>query len=435
MNPTFAAGAPVTRVRASRAQESRWRGSAFDTVNRVYRLRGPLEPGPLGEALAVVIGRHEALRCSLHHEGDLMMWIHPEVPTPLRHVAAPGSTPAEREAWLSSWLAEEVRRPFDRGEAPLLRVTLVRLDEADHVLVIVVDHIISDGWSVEVLVRELSAAYRAAIGEETEPPAAAGQYPEWVARQRAAFSEELLAARADFWRDRFPGGPQDVAVWLSGYRAPEEAPSGRAGVIEAVLDDEITGALRRAARRLRVTLNVLTATVLVRQLQKDTGQERIALSTSSASRFGPETASMIGYLASTIWVPTTLGGAEDLPAAMRAFHRDMLDAIAKSDVPARAVFERLWGRDARALMDQVPQVGFLCTPFWGESLVLPGVDVEASEIDDGCADAALSMYLTDRGSRIEVQARYEPETLEDGYPRSRLDDYVAGLVEVAGRFG
>lgn len=436
VTPRSAASAVVTReVRASVAQEMRWRGSAISLVNRVYRLRGRLSPDALREALATVTARHEALRCSLHHDGELRMRVYRTVPTALSCIAAQGRTLAEREAWLGAWVTEEIGRPFERGEPPLVRATLARLDEEDHVFVLVIDHIISDGWSVELLAREISEAYRAAIGEEAALPADVHQYPGWVAQQRAALTEERLAARTAFWAAKFPGGPVDTAVWLSGYRAPGAAVQGRAGIIEATLGEDATSGLRQAARDLQVTLYVLTATVLVRLLQKEAGQERITLSTSAASRFSPQTASMIGYLATTIWVPTTLAGAGDLRTAVRAFQHDLLDAMAKSDVPARMVFERLWGPEARALMDAVPQAGFLCTPFWGESLAFPGIDVEATEIDDGSADCTLSFYLTDRGSRIEVQERFVPEALEHRYACGLLDSYLADLQAVAAQAG
>jgi hypothetical protein len=436
MPVTPPAGAPVVRqVRASYAQELRWGGSAFGAVNRVYRLRGALSVDALRAAFATVTDRHEALRCGFRYDGALMMRVHRQVPPPLCCVEAPGAERAERQAWLAAWLGEEVTRGFERGRPPLMRATLVRLDSQEHALVLVIDHIISDGWSIDLLARELGVAYRAAIGEDVSLPADVRQYPDWVVLERAALTEEHLAARSAFWRERFPGGPEDVAVPLSGYRPAPEPGDGTAGIIDVPLDPELTDALRRAARNLGVTLYVLTATALVLLLQEDCGQERITLSTSSASRFNPETATMIGYLATTIWVPTTLGRARDLPAAVLAFQRDLIEVLARSDVPARLAFQRLWGPQARALMDRVPQVGFLCTPFWGESLALPGVEVDASELDDGGADAAFSVYLFDRRSSIDVQARFMPDVLEDGYARRLLDGYVATLARAARRFG
>jgi hypothetical protein len=400
-------------------------------VNRVYRLRGPLAVDALAEAFTILTARHEALRCSLHEDAsELVMQVRSTVPQPLARVDSEGWT----EAALSAWLAEETTRPIDRGTAPLLRATLARLGHDDHVLVIVLDHIISDGWSVELLAHELSIAYQVALGLDATLPGEVQQYPAWVAQQRAALTDERLAARAGFWRDRFPGGPEETAVWLSGYRAPSEPAQASVGVVETVLDQDLTDRLRHAARRLRVTLNVMTAVVFVRLLQRDTGQERITLSTSSASRFSPDTATMIGYLATTIWIPTTLAGADELPAAVHAFQRDMLEVMAQSDVPARTVFERLWGPQARELMNAVPQVDFLCTPFWGGSLTFPGICVTASEHDDGSADGALSMYLSDRDSHIEVQVRFVAEAFKEGYARRMLEGYVADLTAVADQF-
>jgi hypothetical protein len=425
----------VRRVRASSAQEGRWRGSAFDVVNRVYRLRGPLDAAALHAAFADVTERHESLRCSLSEDGELFLRVHTDVPPPLTTIDAQGETVPEREAWLHTWLTAETTRPFDRETPPLMRATLVRMGPDDHVLAIVLDHIISDGWSVEVLAGELGNRYQAALGAEVPALDELFQYPDWVVEERAVRTEERLAARTDFWRDKLPEGPGDVAVWLSGYRDAGDAEPETTGLLETVLDKDLTEGLRRTARRLRVTLNVLTATVLIRLLQRDTGQERITLSTSSASRFSPDTASMIGYLATTIWIPSTLRGATDLPAAARGFQQDMHEVMAKADVPARHVFERLWGLSARSQMDALPQVGFLCTPFWGEALDLPGIDVAAEEFDDREADGTLSVYLTDRGSHIELQVRFFQETLVDGYAERLLAEYLADLSAAVAEHG
>jgi hypothetical protein len=317
----------------------------------------------------------------------------------------------------------------------LIRATLIQLDDDDHALVLVIDHIIADGWSADLLARELSVAYREAIGEAAALPAEIHQYPDWVAHEWETFTEEYLTTREAFWRDRFPVGPTDVAVWLPGYRGRADSSRRLVEVIKGDLGETTTIGLREAASRLHVTLYVLTASVLVRLLRNETGQERVTLSTSSASRFSPQTASMIGYLATTIWVSTTIAAGDDLRATTEAFRSSLLEVITMADVPARAVFERLWGRNARALMSAVPQVDFLCSPFWGDSLQLPGLDIEASEFEDCSADGALSVFLTDYGSRIEVQVRSVAGEFEEGYPRTLLDRYLSDLTALAGASG
>jgi hypothetical protein len=416
---------------ASIGQELRWRSSGPQVANRVYRLRGPVDPVALQRALALLVRRHEALRCSLHGNGGLRMLVHPEAPAPLRQIPAQGDSLAAREAWLAAWIEEEVRTGFDRGSPPLLRASLVRLDEEDYALILVVDHIVTDGWSVEILAREIGEEYGEAVGGSPSARGEVAQFPAWVEEEREAVTEERLDSREEFWRGKCPGGPGDLGVWLPGYRPPaDDARPERTGLL---LPADLSDAIKEAARSLRVTLYVLTATLLARLLQQESGEERVTLASASATRLDAETASMVGYLDRSIWVPTTLGGHEDLGAATEAFQWDLLEVIEMADVPPRALFERMWGPDARERMMSVPQIGFLCAPFWGDSLSLPGVEVVAGEADDGAVDGPLSVFLAARSAALEVQVISIPGTLPDGYSRELGERYVAELTAVAER--
>ncbi len=416
----------IREVRASEAQDIRWRGSPFDVGNRLYRLRGPFDPEAFGPAIAEVIARHEALRCSLHEHGELLMRIYADAPTPFEYVVADGATLADRETWFDEWLRKEIHRPFDRGCVPLFRAAVVRLGEMDHALLLVIDHIVSDGWSIEILVREISDFYCKVIGKSTRAAKEVGRYSDWIAHERSTLNAERWSQREAYWRQKFPGGPQDLEVRLPVQRASEGI-TGPVELIDLELDHGTAEGLRQTAQRMRVTLFVLTATVLVRLLQRELGQERITLSTSYASRFSPATTSIIGYLARTVWIPTRPGPTLDLTEAAHVFQEDLLEVVEQADIPVRSVFQRLWGPDARRLMSEVPQVDFLCGPFWGSSLAIPDVEVHARELHDGGSDGLLSVSLADHGSRIDVQIASAPGLLVDGFAEGLARGYVADL--------
>jgi hypothetical protein len=360
------------------------------------------------------------------------MRVYGEIPTPFRFIVADGG--ADRESWLRGWLATEIGRSFEPESPSLVRATLIQMDDDEHVLVIVIDHIVSDGWSIDVLIGDLSAAYRAEVGQGPPLAGSADQYPDWVVEERAATTEEHIADRTKFWASKFPGGPEDVIVNLSGFVGFQDTGDQPSEVVRAALDATQTAALREAARNLGVSVFVLTATVFTWLLQRDTAQQCITLSTSSASRFSPHTASVIGYLARSIWVPTTLDGADDLPTATRAFQRDLFEVVAHADLPPRVLFRRMWGPDFRARMNALPQVDFVCAPLWGESLELPGIEVSASEVEDEAGDGALAVYLTERPSVLEMEIRWSPGALADGYARALLDAYRADLAQAAAQF-
>lgn len=423
----------IREVRASDAQEIRWRGSPFDVGNCVYRLRGPLVPEAFGPAFAEVIARHEALRCSLHEQGEeLLMRIYADVPPLLEYVVADGASLADREMWLEGWLEEEIHRPFNRGRPPLLRAALIRLDEMDHVLLLVIDHIVSDGWSIEILAREISDAYRRAIGELVPSAQEVGRYSDWVAQERSILSSERRAQREAYWQRKFPNGPRDLEVRLPVQGESEgSATLGPVELIDLTLDRSVAEGLHQVSQQMRVTLFVLTGTVLVRLLQREVDQDRITLSTSYASRFSAAATSIVGYLARTVWIPTRPAPNLDLSEAARVFQMDLLETIEHADIPVRSVFQRLWGPNARELMKEVPQVDFLCAPFWGDSLTIPGVEVDARELHDGESDGLLSVSLADRGSRIDVQVASAPGLLAGGFAERLARRYVDDLTALA----
>jgi Condensation domain len=423
-------------VRASPAQELRWRSSSYQLANRVYRLSGPLDVAALEEAFASLVARHEALRAGFElRGGELLMHIRSQVPTPLFFVDARDRPTSERETAVQRCIDAQLGRPFEREIPPLIRATLIQVDEGEHVLVVSIDHLVADGWSIDVIARDLSRFYRQALGEVLPPAPPPMQYPDLAARQWEDVTEERLAALADFYGRLFPNGPADMGVRLPGWEGP--ASSGgepaRGVALNAHVGRDATAGLRRAARKLRVTLFGLTATVFARQLRRESGQERVTLSTSFAGRTGVGARSMIGYVARSLWVPTTPCGTDDLALDARVFQRDLLDVIRSADIPPRVAFERIWSVEQRAEMNLVPRADFLCMPFWGDALALPGIRVEPVDADEGVAEAAVLISLTDRGSHMDALLQFAPAQLEPAYARSLFQDYLDCLDAVAAR--
>jgi hypothetical protein len=428
---TVASGAGALRkVPASWSQRLRWGGSRFDVVNWTYRLRGPLDRRALQMAISAVVARHDALRSSFEEDERLMMCVHREVSAPLAFLEAEGGNLEERECWVSKWLAEEIQVGFDREVAPLFRAVLVSLDEADHVLLLLADHIVTDGWSLQVIGEDLGWFYRDATGTEKSSLPPAYQYSDWMAHQDKELTAEHVASRVGFWKQIFPNGPADLGVSLPAYQDLSEGPERRALNIERVVSARLTDGLRRAASQARVTLFALAGTILVRALEEFTGQDRITLSTSSASRFDERTIGMVGYLATTVWIRTDFSRALSLADQARTFQSDLFAVVEMSDVPTRGVFERLWGPEVRKLTDRVPQVDFLCSEFWGDSLVIPGVEIEATEVHTGEADGALGVFLTVRRAGIDVQIVCVPGELDVDQVSQFADQYVAALGNV-----
>ncbi|HEX7243518.1 MAG TPA: condensation domain-containing protein, partial [Longimicrobiaceae bacterium] len=204
----------ATRFPLSFAQQRLWFLHQLDPASPLYnmfsasRLHGPLDAAALGRALAEIVRRHEALRTGFAAEGG----------EPVQVIAPPGSWrleaedlggpgAAEREAEVQRRVHAEATRPFDLA-GPLFRARLLRVGPEEHVLLLCVHHIVSDGWSMEVLVRELDALYTAFLRGEPSPlPGLPLQYADFAVWQRERLRGPGLEAHLAFWREQLAGAP------------------------------------------------------------------------------------------------------------------------------------------------------------------------------------------------------------------------------------
>ncbi|HEX2191327.1 MAG TPA: amino acid adenylation domain-containing protein, partial [Longimicrobiaceae bacterium] len=184
-------------------------GSAAYNMPAALRIRGPLDAEALRRALSEVVRRHEALRTAIGFGGgEPVQVVRDPAPFPLETVDLRGRPEAEREAELLRRAREEAARPFDLEEGPLVRATLLRLGDEDAALLFTMHHVVGDGWSVGLLVREVSALYYAlARGEEPRLPPPAVQYADFAAWQREWLRGDVLDAQVAWWRERLAGAP------------------------------------------------------------------------------------------------------------------------------------------------------------------------------------------------------------------------------------
>src|SRR5215207_166577 len=184
-------------------------GSAAYNIPAAVRLGGALDTTAFGRALTEVVRRHESLRTTFAvRDGQPVQLIHPAGPLELP-VTDLGHLGAElREAEARRLAAVEARRPFDLARGPLLRVQLLRLAAEEHVLLLTMHHIVSDGWSMGVLVKEAAALYRAFAAGRPSPLAELPvQYADYAAWQRGWLQGEVLESQIAYWREQLAGAP------------------------------------------------------------------------------------------------------------------------------------------------------------------------------------------------------------------------------------
>jgi amino acid adenylation domain-containing protein len=274
-------------------------------ITGAARIGGPLDVGALRTALHHTALRHEVLRTSLRElDGTVLQVVAPTPDVPL--------VPVDAEDW-ARVVAEEAGRAFDVTSDPLWRVTLVRAADDDHVLVLDLHHVIADGWSLDLLLREVAERYGALVAGTAAPPAPAPlQYADFARWQRDRAADDL-----PFWR-----------TYLDGAVAPElptdrPRPARQTYRGDTVPLDLPADAIRAAARNAGTTAFTVLATALATVLTKLTGQHDVTIGTPAAGRDDPALAGVLGFVVDTLPLRATTTPATTLGEALASMRANV----------------------------------------------------------------------------------------------------------------
>jgi amino acid adenylation domain-containing protein len=305
------------------------------------RLTGALDVAVLERCLGTLLERHEVLRTAFEsQEGRPVQRIVPalklEVPVEdLRALPA-----GEREARAREIEKLEAERPFELAEPPLLRVRLLRLDEQEHALLVTLHHIVSDGWSLGVLFREMTALYEAfsAGGQNPLPPLPI-QYADFAYWQRHWLQGELLEHQLQYWRQRLAGAPARLAL-PSALPRPE-VPSHRGKLVVGRLSSQDTEALRALGRQEGATLFMTALAAFYALLHRLTGSEDIVVGVPIANRTHPLTEDLIGFFVNTLALRCQVQGTLSFQELLQRVRALTLEAYENQDVPFERVVDEL----------------------------------------------------------------------------------------------
>ncbi|HEU0052779.1 MAG TPA: condensation domain-containing protein, partial [Longimicrobium sp.] len=404
-------------------------GSAYHASQRL-RLRGSLDRTALARALDAIVVRHEALRTTFTEvDGAPEQRIAPaEVGFHLVELDLAGRPDAE----LERLMAEETRAPFDLRRGPLIRGQLIRLADDDHVLLLTMHHIVSDGWSMGVLFDELSALYAAhREGRDARLAALPVQYADYAAWQRRRVDDDVLREQAEYWARTLADAPQLLELPTDRPRPAEMDHVGAVFPLE--LDAELTAGLKALSRRHGTTPYMTVMAAWAAVLGRLSGQDDVVIGTPTAGRGRREIEGLIGFFINTLAVRVDLSGAPTVARLLERVKERTLEAQRHQDIPFEQVVERV---DPVRTPAHTPlfQVWFVWqnTPR-DEELSLPGVEVG---VVGGSAQVRakldLLLSLREAGDRITgsvtyATALFERETVERwmGYLRRVLEEMLA----------
>jgi amino acid adenylation domain-containing protein len=405
-------------------------GCAYN-VPMALRLRGDLRAQALREALDAIVARHEALRTTfvLGPEGPRAVVSAPSAaPLPVRDLSR---VPDEaREAEIARLLRQEARRPFDLGADRMLRASLLRAGEQDHVLLLVLHHIATDGWSMTILGRELAALYAAAVGgRPADLPVLPIQYTDYARWEREWLRSEQPARELAYWKERLAGMPDPLRIPAGGPEPP--LPGVRGARAAATLPEDLRRALAALSRRERVTLFMTLAAAFAILVHRYAGTDDVVFGTAIAGRRRAETEPLIGFFVNTLVLRTDLAGDPPFRDLLRRVRETVVEACDHQDLPFERLVQEL--RPERAA-SRTPlfNVMFVLQEPDPRHLTLPGLTVTPVDVDTGAAKFDLTAFVTPTPHGLTVTLEYDTGVYGAAAMRRMLGHYETLLAGIAG---
>jgi non-ribosomal peptide synthetase component F/acyl carrier protein len=403
-NPIIRPAVRNGQVPLSFAQQRLWflhqlvPDSPFYNIPTAMRLTGRLDQRALTRALSEIVRRHEVLRTAFTTvQGEPVQEVRPSDPIKISVVDLRSLPELEREPAALKLATAESLRPFDLSQPPLLRVLQLQLDEDDQIICLTMHHIVSDGWSTTIFIREIVALYEAFVQGKTSPlPELPIQYADFAAWQREWLHGKVLDEQLRYWRRQLEGAP--TVLELAGNRERPAVQTHRGARQRMEIDGALLAQLKELGHEETSTLfMVLLATFQV-LLSRYSGQEDILVGSAVANRNRAETENLIGFFVNTIVLRGVLTGNPTFRELLRQAREVTLGAYAHQDLPFERLVDEL--QPERELSRQpLFQVMFALQNMPREDLELPGLKLSRVPLADLSAkfDLMLVMYELDDG--------------------------------------
>ncbi|MBU8901051.1 amino acid adenylation domain-containing protein, partial [Corallococcus sp. M34] len=405
------------------AQQRLWFLAQLEPTSTVYhvplvvRLTGTLDEEALAYSFDALIARHESLRTTFGvHDGDPVQRISAHALSSLQRVDLRGRARDSVDADVRRHIEDVVTRPFDLEQGPLLRTVLLTLSDQEHVLALVMHHIVSDGWSMGVLVAELTALYSARVrGVAASLPPLPIQYADYAVWQREWLRGDVLDSQIAYWRRQLAGAPRALELLTDRPRPAVQSMEGAA--LPFSLGRALSDAIKALAQREGATPYMVLLTAYQVVLARNAGQEEVCVGSPIANRTRGETEGLLGFFVNTVVMRTQVKGNARFRDVLKQVRETTLGAYAHQDVPFEKLVEAL--RPERDLsrsplfqamftLDSTPK---------SSGHTMPGLSLRPLSVEHRVARFDLSLGLVDGedgfvGELEYATALFDAETVE-----------------------
>ena len=415
------------------AQQRLWFFDQLEPNNIAYtipiavRLQGELDGAALERSLHEIARRHAVWRTAFAAvDGEPVQAITPEVALNLPVVDLQRLPFATRETTAKQKIAEQLQQPFDLGQSPLLRTLLVRLDPAEHILLLTTHHIIFDAWSRGILVRELATLYTAfSSGQPSPLPALPIQYADYAIWQRQWLQGEALEAQLAYWRQQLADAPTLLDL-PTDYPRPA-VQTFRGGKHTFTLSTQLTRSLKQLSQQEAVTLFMTLLAAFQTLLHRYTGQTDLLIGSPVLNRNRAEVEGLLGFFTNTLVLRTDLSGNPSFLGLLRRVRSVALQAYSHQELPFEKLVDSL-PLERNLSHHPLFQVMFTLRNTPPVELQLPGLQLTSLETDNATAKFDLTLMFEEDGAELKGLLEYnadlfEPDTIQ------RLAKHLQVLLE------
>ncbi len=421
------------------AQQRLWFLDQLEPGNPLYnnpaaiRFTGPLDRAALEQALNEIVGRHEILRTTFTMvSGQPVQVIAPKLILTLPVVDLRTKPEVEREDEVMRLATEEARKPFNLSEGPLLRVILMKLAEEEHVVLLTMHHVVSDGWSVGVLIREVAALYEAFTScAPASLPELPIQYVDFAVWQRKWLTGKRLDEQLTYWKQHLAGAAPTLELPADRPRPAAQTYRGATRFFNLPVD--VFRALKELSRQNDATLFMTMLAAFQTMLYRYSGQEDFCVGAAVANRNRVETEGLIGFFVNMLALRCDLSGDLSFRQLLERTRETALGALAHQDLPFEMLVEELQPQRNRSHTPLFQVIFDLnnAAPGAMGALKLANLKAEALQVEAGVAHADLVMSLMENGDALSGKLRYNTDIFDAATIERMLEHFQVLLIGIA----